>query len=262
MLSNLFTIFPIPAFQDNYIWLITRHDSPYAVIVDPGDAQPVLAILAAKQLQLAAILVTHHHPDHCGGVAALLHHHPAPVFGPAAETVAGVNHPVSKVDRVTIASMGLEFVVLDIPGHTLGHIAFFGQNCLFSGDTLFTGGCGRVFEGTTQQMYESLSQLAHLPDKTLIYCGHEYTLANLKFANLVEPDNLILRERLQQVTQLRAQSLPTIPATLQLEKQTNPFLRCDLPSVKTAAEHYAGRKLYQPVEVFSVIRAWKNDTAI
>lgn len=256
----MLNISPISAFRDNYIWLITQPDNPYAVVVDPGEAQPVLSTLAARQLQLAAILVTHHHYDHCGGVPTLLQHHSAPVFGPAHESVPmlDVNHPVTKTERVYIDPMKLEFAVLDIPGHTRGHIAFWGHGFLFCGDTLFTGGCGRVFEGTTDQMYESLTQLASLPNETAVYCGHEYTEANLKFAQQVEPDNQKLRDRLQQVTALRAQQLPTVPATLLLEKQTNPFLRCHLPTVKIAAEHYAGRKLQQPAEVFAVIREWKN----
>jgi hydroxyacylglutathione hydrolase len=256
----MLTISPIPAFRDNYIWLITQPDNPYAVIVDPGNAQPVLTVLADRQLQLAAILVTHHHNDHCGGVLTLLQHHPVPVFGPAHEIIAGVNHPVTQNESAFIDSMELEFAVLDIPGHTRGHIAFLGHNSLFCGDTLFTGGCGRVFEGTPAQMYESLTQLANLPDETLVYCGHEYTMANLQFARQVEPNNQILLDRLQHVQQLRAQQLPTVPVPLLVEKQTNPFLRCHLPTLKAAAEHYAGRSLNHPAENFSVIREWKNQT--
>lgn len=252
-------IISIPAFKDNYIWLITNTENNYGVVVDPGDAELVLQKLHELKIKLTAILITHHHNDHCGGVAELLQHYAVPVYGPAHEKISTVTHSLSENDEVELPELKFNLRVLDIPGHTIGHIAYYGDDVLFCGDTLFAAGCGRVFEGTPKQMYESLSKLKNLPDSTMIYCGHEYTLANLRFAQAVETNNAAIKKRIETCTQLRAKNLPTVPAQLSEEKQTNPFLRCDVQSVIVAAEKYADRKLNNPDEVFAVIRQWKNE---
>lgn len=253
-----FTIRPIPALTDNYIWMINRPDEPYAVIVDPGDAQPVLKALDHYQLRLCAILITHHHYDHCAGIGKLLEHFTVPVFGPAKESVKGVTHSLKGNDKIECPHINLAFHILDIPGHTKGHIAYYAQNMVFSGDTLFTGGCGRLFEGTDEQLCNSLQSLANLPDDTFVYCGHEYTEGNLQFASLVEPNNQNLKQRLKNVEELRAKNLPTVPATLASEKQTNPFFRYENPEIIQAIEHYAGNKLKSSLEIFSGLRRWKE----
>lgn len=253
-------IHTIPAFQDNYLWLFHRQGDNRAAVVDPGDATPVLAALQAQQLSLAAILVTHQHPDHIGGVRELISHFPnCKVFGPA--DISVVTDPVGEGD--SIAPLGIDFDVLEVPGHTLNHLAYFTRADaegpqLFCGDTLFAGGCGRLFEGTPQQMYNSLAKLAGLPDATRIYCAHEYTAANLKFARAVEPNNQVLAERTEQVTQARADMQPTVPTVLKLEKQTNPFLRTSAAEVKEAATNFAGAPLCDEIEVFAAIRCWKD----
>jgi len=254
----MLTITPIAALRDNYIWCICNADNQHCVIVDPGDAQPVLAALTEHNLQLAAILITHHHADHSHGISGIVAKHPAPVYGPAHDPVARLDHRLVEGDVVSIDSMPLHCQVLDIPGHTLGHIAYYGHGLLFCGDTLFTGGCGRIFEGTPQQMWQSLQKLAALDDDTQVYCGHEYTQANLAFAIKVEPNNTLLQQRIVDTRAARAEGHPTVPAALRLEKQTNPFLRCQEPTVKQAAELHCGHPLDTPVEVLSTIRAWKN----
>lgn len=252
-------VIPICAFKDNYIWLITNTENNYGVIVDPGDAEPVLKKLNELKIKLTAILITHHHNDHCGGIAELVKHYTVPVFGPAHEKISTVTHPLSENDEVELFELKINLRVLDIPGHTIGHIAYYGEDMLFCGDTLFTAGCGRVFEGTPKQMYESLAKLKNLPDKTTVYCGHEYTLANLRFAQAVESNNAVIKKRIEICTQLRAQNLPTVPAKLSEEKQTNPFLRCREVEVIAAAEKYADKKLNTPAEVFAAVRQWKNE---
>lgn len=250
-------IIPVPAFEDNYIWLICSGRD--AVAVDPGDAAPVLEYLARHSLRLAAILNTHHHRDHVAGNAGLLKRFGnMPVFGPRGESIAGVNRPVAEGDTVAIAAPSLRFGVLDTPGHTAGHIAYYGADMLFCGDTLFGCGCGRLFEGTPAQMTASLQKLAALPDDTRVYCAHEYTLANIRFALAVGPDNAALRQRETSARQARANGLPTLPSTLALEKRTNPFLRLDEPAVAEAASRFAGRRLDDPASVFAALREWKN----
>jgi len=187
MPENEFQVIPLRAFKDNYVW--TLRNARCAVVVDPGESRPVLDYLAAEKLQLVAILATHHHQDHVGGIAEILETHAVPVYGPRGEPITTLTHPVGGGDKVALPELGLAFEVLDIPGHTRAHIAYYGSNMLFCGDTLFACGCGRVFEGTPQQLYASLAKLAALPDDTLVYCGHEYTLANIGFAKAVEPDN-------------------------------------------------------------------------
>jgi len=252
----MFDVIRIPAFKDNYIWLLRKGAS--AVVVDPGEAVPVLEVLERGNLVLASVLVTHHHKDHQGGVAALLEHFPAAeVFGPAQESITGKTRSLQGGERIWLAALELEMQVFCVPGHTLGHLAYYGEGCLFCGDTLFSGGCGRLFEGSPSQMYESLTRIAALPDDTLVYCAHEYTEANLRFALAVEPGNRALRSRADEVAVLRAKNLATVPSTLAMEKATNPFLRCQEPEVMRSA-HSRGAPENDPVAVFTVIREWKN----
>jgi len=258
-MNNSLSILTVPAFDDNYLWII--HNGKDAVAVDPGDAQAILSALAQEQLTLSAILLTHHHADHTGGVAPLLQHRSVPVYGPANDDIAAVDHPLQGGQHFHLNNLDLEFSVIDVPGHTKGHIAYYAekQGWLFCGDTLFAGGCGRIFEGTPEQMLHSLDQLAALPEQTLIYCAHEYTLSNLRFAVEVEPENLALRERVKMEQDKRARHLPTVPSPLALEKQTNPFLRSREDSIirrlqacgkisedQTASQHFAA------------LREWKN----
>lgn len=247
---------PLPAFQDNYIWCV--HDEQAALVVDPGDAKPVLDFLAAHGLRLAAILVTHHHHDHVGAVAALARRFAVPVFGPAEEDIPARTHAASPLDPVRIPLLGLEFQVLAVPGHTRGHVAYYRPKLLFCGDTLFSCGCGRLFEGTAQEMHASLNRLASLPDDTNVYCAHEYTLANIRFARQVEPDNPDLAQRQREAELLRAAGRPTLPSTIGLERRINPFLRTREPSVRAAAERLTGQPLSDPVAVFAALRAWKD----
>lgn len=251
-----FDLRALPAFRDNYIWLLTAGDA--AIAVDPGDAVPVRQALAARNLRLDAVLVTHHHPDHMGGAAELASQQGCPVYGPAGETIPAVTVPLREGDSVPLPALRARFGVLDIPGHTAGHIAFQGHGILFCGDTLFSAGCGRLFEGTAQQMSASLAKLAALGDETAVCCGHEYTIANLKFAAEVEPRNVEQADYARECTALRARGEPTLPSRLGLEKRINPFLRCGETAVIEAASRRAGHSVEDPVEVFAVIRAWKD----
>ena len=249
-------IVPVNAFKDNYVW--TLRNSSDAAVVDPGDARPVLDYLSREKLRLCAILATHHHPDHTGGIAELVARQRVPVFGPRNEPIPSLTQPVSEGDRVEIPELGVTFSVLDIPGHTRAHVAYYGAGALFCGDTLFACGCGRLFEGTADQMYTSLGKLAALPDDTKVYCGHEYTLANIGFAKAVEPDNRSLAAREARDRKLRDAGRPTLPSTLGEEKATNPFLRCREPAVVESANKYLGARVADPVRVFAAIRDWKN----
>jgi len=249
-------IIPLPAFKDNYIW--TLRAGKNAAVVDPGEAGPVKKYLAREGLSLVAILATHHHPDHVGGIAELVAMANVPVFGPKGEPIPALTHPVGQGDNVEIPALKAEFSVLDIPGHTRAHVAYYGLESLFCGDTLFACGCGRVFEGTAEQMLASLSKLAALPDATKVYCGHEYTLANIKFARAVDPDNRLLAAREERAKALRAAGRPTLPSTLGEERATNPFLRCAEPVVVESANKYLGSRAADPARVFAAIREWKN----
>jgi hydroxyacylglutathione hydrolase len=249
-------IVPLPAFQDNYIW--TLRQGSHAAVVDPGEAGPVKEYLAREGLRLAAILATHHHPDHVGGIDELIAADKVPVFGPKGEPIPAMTHPVGQDDKIEIAELAATFSVLAIPGHTRAHVAYYGVGSLFCGDTLFACGCGRVFEGTPAQMLHSLTKLAALPDETKVYCGHEYTLANIRFARAVDPDNRLLAAREARAQKLRDAGLPTLPSTLGEERATNPFLRCAEPAVVESANKYLGARASDPVRVFAAIREWKN----
>ena len=275
----------VPAFDDNYLWLVHSPVDPQQVIVvDPGDATAVKAALQAQGLVLAGILVTHHHGDHIGGVHALVAAHglhgnlgselppagPLPVFGPGNEDIEGINHPVQGGDRVELPALGLSFAVLAVPGHTRGHIAYAGHGAVFCGDTLFSGGCGRLFEGTPAQMHASLGALAALPPETQVYCAHEYTASNLRFALAVEPDNAALVAYAAEVAALRAAGQATVPTTVARERAINPFLRTTVPAVRTAAAGFAGEAGLAPGEAgaatadhkdiatLAALREWKN----
>lgn len=315
----MLNISPIPAFDDNYIWLLRQEGQYLATVVDPGDEEPVIARLAAEGLTLAAILLTHHHGDHIGGVADLLARWPqARVYGPRDRRIRLVTDPVGEGDRIAPPGLATSFQVLEVPGHTATHIAYLadypgaagdvaastaanrsppaaggrppsagtggeisgaigaraasgtsgangavsalgeGAGALFCGDTLFAAGCGRVFDGTFDQLAASLARIAALPPDTLLYCAHEYTLANLGFAAWVEPDSPALRERRAQVEALRAANQPSVPSTLAAELATNPFLRTAMPGVRAAAAAFAGKPLTTHAQVFTALRQWKD----
>jgi len=255
-MNSSFRVEPIHAFNDNYIWCIRDHNA--AAVVDPGDANPVLEYLATEKLRLTAILATHHHADHVGGIPALLAAHPVRVFAPFDDRIEAVSDRVADGDVAELPDFGIALRVIEIPGHTRTHVAYYGANLLFCGDTLFGCGCGRLFEGTPLQMHASLARLAALPDDTRVYCGHEYTLSNLRFGRAVDPENPLLRAWEQEATEQRRINRPTLPSLLAREKRANPFLRCGEPAVAAAARREAGAALAGPVEVFAVLREWKN----
>lgn len=255
---GILSVLPVPAFNDNYLWLI--HNGTQAAAVDPGDAAPILAALDAHKLSLVAILLTHHHADHVGGVQTLLRHANVPVFGPRTESIADVTHHLAEGDQVQIPALPLQLSVLDVPGHTSGHIAYLApqQHWVFCGDTLFAGGCGRLFEGTPAQMVSSLAKLANLPDDTLVYCAHEYTMANLRFAQAADPDNPALTERIAIEQAKRDQGLPTVPSTIGVEKATNPFLRYRERRIVDGLLAAGRLQDDEPIAAFAALRAWKN----
>ncbi len=258
----------IPAFEDNYIWFIhglpEKQAEKQIIIVDPGEAWPVLQSIEQNQYQPQAIFITHHHGDHTGGIREILSHFNIPIYGPVHESIPAISHKLDETQTVSLNSMGLSFKVLDVPGHTLGHIAYLyhaenkEDGSLFIGDTLFAGGCGRIFEGTAEQMHHSLDKLLQLDDNTWVYCAHEYTQDNLVFAQRVEPENTELLQRIKDTRELLSAGQATVPSLLKLEKQTNPFLRCNCQSVIKAAEQFAGKQLSAPAEVFATVRYWKD----
>ncbi|MBV8501514.1 MAG: hydroxyacylglutathione hydrolase [Paucibacter sp.] len=252
---------PLPAFADNYIWMLDNGRE--ALVVDPGDAAPVLQALGERSLSLAGILVTHHHSDHVGGLAELRPHLRGAVYGPARENIPAPYEPLVAGDEATL--LGLRFKVIEVPGHTAGHIAYFHASTevaplLFCGDTLFSAGCGRLFEGTPEQMHASLATLAALPGETRVCCAHEYTLANLRFARHVEPGNAALRAHEAWARMQRERELPTLPSTIAVERAINPFLRAHEPEVARSAHgHQSETPPDNPVAVFATLRQWKNE---
>ncbi|MYM62334.1 hydroxyacylglutathione hydrolase [Pseudomaricurvus sp. HS19] len=258
-------IIPVPAFADNYLWLFHQAGENLAYVVDPGDAAPVEAALSEHNLQLAGILVTHHHADHIGGVEALCRHWQVPVYGPESANIPQVTDPVAEGEALSLAVAAdgtcVTFDVLEVPGHTLDHIAYFSaaEAIAFVGDTLFVGGCGRMFEGTPSQMQASLQKLRELPSDTRIYCAHEYTQANYRFAEAVEGDNPAVIARVAEVAEAREQQQATVPSLLQQELETNPFLRWDSPAVVKAAEQHCHTKLATAAEIFGALRRWKDN---
>ena len=262
MAHNTSRLTPVPAFSDNYIWVLSCNGR--AVVVDPGQSEPVEAFLKEYQLKLDAILLTHHHPDHVGGVEVLKALTGATVYGPLGETLPVCDVRLKEDDEVSIQSVGLRLSVLDVPGHTAGHIAYFGYMdeatpLVFCGDTLFAAGCGRLFEGTPGQMWNSLSKLKELPLETLVCCAHEYTLSNLRWALQVEPENAALQQRWKSAQKLREQGLPTVPSTIGDELETNPFLRPLQEAVAASARAHAKAPLDSAVAVFASLREWKNN---
>lgn len=252
----MLTLIPLPAFEDNYIW--TWHDDRHAVVVDPGDAAPVIDYLAARNLALAAILVTHHHRDHTGGIAGLRQRYDCAVYGPDNSRIPQVTHAVKGGDRITLPAPSLYFDVMATPGHTLDHVSYLGHGHLFCGDTVFGCGCGKLFEGTPAMMAASLDAILGLPDATRLCCAHEYTLSNIDFAMTVDGTNPALVERADMDRALRAAGRPTLPSTLALEKATNPFLRFHEPSMRDLAARRLNRPDPAPAEVFGAIRAAKD----
>jgi len=259
----MYTITGLPAFEDNYIWVLQQSGSRGITVVDPGAALPVLNYMKQHGLELETILLTHHHADHIGGVQELLAQRKVPVYGPVSARIPQVSHPVREGDEVAIA--GLHFQVLEVPGHTREHIAYFADAAealaaplLFCGDTLFAAGCGRMFEGTPPQMYASLQKLAALPPATRVYCTHEYTLSNLRFAAHVMPANTALAARVTQETGKRAAGLPTVPSSIGLELATNPFLRCEDPEILASVGARQPGLGKAPASVFGCLRLWKD----
>lgn len=256
----MLTIEPIEAFSDNYIWLLYDDASRQAFVVDPGDAQPVEQRVAELGLSLEGVLITHHHFDHVGGLAGLAANRDLTIYGPHNQAIEAISHRLGAGD--SIAVLGHTFSVLEVPGHTLDHIAYFHageQPVLFCGDTLFAGGCGRMFEGTAPMMLQSLESLAALPADTLVYCAHEYTLANLAFAQAVEPDNTALAQRVENAVATREKGQPTVPSNIALEQATNPFLRCTEPSVAASLADQGMLAGSEPAAIFAAVRGWKDN---
>jgi hydroxyacylglutathione hydrolase len=246
----------LPALRDNYIWALTLGE--LAAVVDPGEPEPVERWLGQNNCRLAAILVTHHHPDHTDGVAALKARHGARVYGPAREPIPAMDDSLHNGDRVTPLAGGPEFRVLDVAGHTRGHIAYYGEKMLFCGDTLFSAGCGRIFEGTARQLFDALARLAALPDETAVYAGHEYTVANLSFAREVLPDDVQLEKTLANALETRNNGKVTLPSNMAREREINVFLRTGDRAVQAAAERKSGKAISSALETFTELRRWKD----
>ncbi|MGN7444957.1 MULTISPECIES: hydroxyacylglutathione hydrolase [Pseudomonas] len=253
-------VLELRAFTDNYIWLLLNQEEKRCAVVDPGDAQPVINWLNEHpQWTLSDVLITHHHSDHVGGIDELKRQYNVRVIGPIPGSIPGLDLVVGDIDEVKV--LGHVVRVIAVPGHTLDHVAFFlpGEQILFSGDTLFAAGCGRLFEGTAGQMLDSLERLAALPDATRVYCAHEYTLGNLHFAQAVEPDNKQIADRLIEVVSTRARGACTLPSAIGLEKTTNPFLRTSVPAVRAASQNHAQASIETPAACLQSLREWKNN---
>lgn len=249
----------IPAFKDNYIWFIQAPDTQHILIIDPGDAKPVIDTIVKYDLIPVAILITHGCHDHVDGIELLLKRYDIPVYGPSNEFIPYLTHPLTACDDLMVNPLFPSLRVLDIPGHTKGHIGFLIEGCLFCGDALFGAGCGRLHSGPAEVLFKSLQQIAKLPLDTLIYCAHEYTQENLRFASLIEPDNLAIKQRVVETKRLQQEDKPSLPSVLSLELQTNPFLRCDLEEVKNAAETWSSQQLETERQVFTALRKWKDE---
>ncbi|MEZ9596289.1 hydroxyacylglutathione hydrolase [Shewanella sp. 10N.261.52.F9] len=254
-------ITPLPAFTDNYIWAFQTEQSSGVYVVDPGDAQVVINYLTEQQLPLLGILITHHHEDHTGGIKQLINRYgdKINVYGPQAENISGVNHPISTNAEIELQGITLKAKVTQVPGHTLGHITYLIEDVLFCGDTLFSGGCGRLFEGTAEQMFHSLTELSQLPDNTRVCCAHEYTLANLKFAKAVEPNNAALIQYSNNAAAIREQNKPTLPSSIGLEKAINPFLRSDSTEIQQILAVQFQQPIENTLQSFALLRQWKDN---
>jgi hydroxyacylglutathione hydrolase len=251
-------VFPIKAFSDNYIWCL--RNQTHCTVIDPGDAAPVLAYCQNNNLTLSAILITHHHWDHTGGIDALLATFPdIPVYGPQNKNIKQISHRLSQSDDIELPELGLTFSVLEVPGHTLDHIAYYGEVGLFCGDTLFSAGCGRLFEGTPHQMFDSLAKLTALPADTAVYCTHEYTMANIAFAEVVEPNNQALIDYKNWANKQREENTPTLPSNIQRELSVNPFLRCQSEELVTNVSQKMGTGLLTEQATFASLRNWKDN---
>jgi len=257
----MFEVQPIPAFEDNYIWALRGETPDQVAVVDPGDADVVFKFLRENRLNLAAILITHHHWDHTGGVERLVERYSVPVFGPADSPFGGITKPLE--DGAEFQLLGNRLEVRSVPAHTLDHIAYFqpdGTPQLFCGDTLFLAGCGRLFEGTAEQMQRAMDYFAALPSQTAVYCTHEYSLANLHFALKVERENPAIVKELERCTELRQLGKPTLPSRIEIEREINPYMRTRESSVKRAAELYSGQTLETEIDVLAAVRSWKNSS--
>ena len=251
-------IIALPAFTDNYIWVIIHRESKNAVIIDPGDAEIAVNALKKYDLKLSCILITHHHWDHTGGVAALKKHYKAPVYGPDNPGIPEIDHYLIDGTQLELPALTLKLKIIATPGHTNDHISYYNNDMLFCGDTLFSAGCGRLFEGSATQLYQSLTNLTKLSPNIAVYCAHEYTVDNLKFSLAVEPENPDTKKYLEQMIKKRDNNIVTLPSSIAIEQKINPFLRCEQKTVHTAAEHYAKKKLHDAIEVFAVLRKWKD----
>lgn len=248
----------VNALQDNYIWIIISDNRRHAIVIDPGEAAPVRTFLQKHCLQLNAILLTHHHPDHSAGVADLVAQYHCPVYGMQREELPWVTQIVTQQNKIQLDNFTHAIEIIEVPGHTRDHLAYRHSSALFCGDTLFAGGCGRLFEGSAKQLYDSLLKLSSLPEETRIYCGHEYTINNLLFAEWIEPDNVDIKQRLTQAKQLRQQNLPTVPSALKIEKLTNPFLRCHLAHIRKRIAELAKQSIMDAESTFACVRKLKD----
>lgn len=258
MTTTVITVDFLEAFSDNYIWVIVNHAKKTVIVVDPGEADKVHDYLASTGMTLEAILITHHHYDHTNGVKSLKETYHVPVYGPKSDNIDDITHEVKEHDVIHLPLTDITFTILEIPGHTLDHIAYVNDKMLFCGDTLFSAGCGRLFEGTAQQMFQSLQKIAALPEETKVYCAHEYTVSNLAFAHHVEPRNKDILSFIERSKKLRALNLPTLPSTIDEERKINPFLRCDKKDIIEHVEQHFHVSLTEPWEVFAYLREWKN----